>query len=218
MIPLAIVAHKSRSLRAEKLADVLKAEFIATDDGTLGPGANHDVAWQWHSQDNASPWSVVLEDDAVPVKGFREQLAMALEAAPSPVVSLYLGRGRPPHVQPAIMRVAATEANWWQAHTLLHCVGVAIKTALIGDMLAERIRGLPIDESIGNWADYRQLIVSYCNPSIVDHDYRLPTTILERTSGYAGETGERPEVRKAWKFGKRDRWNSSAVWIPDPAV
>ncbi|AON96985.1 glucosyltransferase [Mycobacterium phage Tonenili] len=218
MINIAVVACQSRQRRAENLAQAVGAEFVAVDDGTLGPGANHDVAWRW-LDDSGGEWSVVLEDDAIPVAGFRGQLAAVLKAAPSPIVSLYLGRSRPPHWQLSIMQVINCDEHFLLGSTLLHHVAVAIKTDLIFDMLAERDRHLPVDESIGTWARGREIPVAYAHPSIVDHEHRLPTTILERTSGYAGETGRRGssrEVRKAWTLGSRKVWGSTTRQIPNP--
>lgn len=217
MIPVAIVAHITREKRAQKLADAVSAEFVTTDDGGMGPGRNHDIAWQWLAH-SGHEWSVVLEDDAIPVKPFQEELAKVLRVAPSPIVSLYLGRGRPPHWQPSIARVAARDENFFMANTLLHHVAVAIKTPLVSKILAERDSMLPIDESIGRWAFGHRIDVAYSNPSIVDHEHKLETTITTRRSGYAGETNRRTELRKAWRLGKRDVWVKTVARIPPPNV
>ncbi|AEL98447.1 glycosyltransferase [Mycobacterium phage LinStu] len=218
MINIAVVACQGRQKRAENLAQAVRAEFVAIDNGSLGPGNNHDVAWRWLDESGGT-WSVVLEDDAIPVAHFRDQLESVLKVAPSPIVSLYLGRSRPPHWQPSIMQVISSREHFLLGSTLLHHVAVAIRTELIFDMLAQRDRELPVDESIGTWARLREIPVAYTNPSIVNHEHRLPTTIVERTSGYPGETGKRDgakEPRKAWVFGSRQCWEASARQIPNP--
>ena len=218
MIPVAIVSHSIRRIRLQRLSDAVKAEFVAIDDGRLGPGSNHDVAWNWLS-DSPNRWSVVLEDDALPVKGFRSQLDMVLKVAPSPIVSLYLGRGRPPQWQTPIQSVIARPEHFRQASELLHHVGVAMQTHLIPRMLEERDHTLPIDESIGKWARDNAIDVSYTHPSIVDHDVQMPTTILVHKSGHSGDDGRRDnprEIRKAWVFGSRNTWEGTSVTIPDP--
>jgi len=225
MTPIGIVAHKSRESRALRLADTIDAEFLSIDSGSprsaLGPGRNHDQVWEWLN-DSPGEWKVVLEDDALPVKGFRNQLTAVLKAAPTPIVSLYLGRGRPPHWQPSIARVIAdprTDPNFLVGTELLHHVAVAMKADLVSDMLAKRDRTLPIDESIGEWARRAGHAISYSRPSIVDHDFRLDTTILRHISRHKTDNGRRDnprELRKAWAFGARQQWNDSWKVIPEP--
>lgn len=223
MIPIAIVAHSSREKRVERLAQAIQAEFVTLDNGSRGPGNNHLVAWEWLAE-NKGLWSVVLEDDAVPVQGFREQLAAVLAVAPDPVVSLYLGRGRPRQYQPAISQVITRPEHFIRAPELLHHVGVAIRTSYLNSMLIalshQDLRRVPVDEAIGQWVRARNMLVSYCHPSIVDHDLTLPTTIREHTSTHATETGTRNdprEVRRAWQFGPRSQWSGTHTKMP-PAV
>lgn len=220
MIPIAIVAHVSRQTRAEKLTEAVKAEFVSLDNGTLGPGGNHMVAWEWLAE-NGDPWSVVLEDDAIPVKGFREQLNQVLHCSPDPICSLYLGRGRPPHWQTPIQQVIMRPEHFLRVPELLHHVGVAVRTSYLSSMLGhvshQNLRKVPIDEAIGLWARRRKLLVSYCHPSIVDHDHALPTMIREHTSAHGTETGRRNDprqIRRAWAFGTRERWEPSHAAIP----
>lgn len=221
MIPVAIVSHNSRTRRAERLAEITGAEYVSTDDGTLGPGLNHDRAWRWIAAQHGT-WGVVLEDDAIPVKDcFQEQLEKVLRVAPSPIVSLYLGRSRPRHWQPQIMRVIGRSEHFLTASTLLHHVGVAMRIGLIPEMLRGRNFSLPIDESIGEWAQDHEFIVSYTHPSIVDHDIKMTTTIMERISRFSGESSARDdprEVRKAWTFGSRSMWDNSIAEIPEPVL
>lgn len=224
LIPVAVVAHNTREKRAERLADFVNAEFLTLDDGSLGPGRNHVVAWEWLAEGD-SQWSVVLEDDAMPVKGFQEQLAAMLKRAPDPVVSLYLGRGRPRHWQPSIQQVITRPEHFLRAPELLHHVGVAVRNTHLSSMLAflghQNLRRVPIDEAVGRWVRHRRIMVSYCNPSIVDHDANIPTSILTHTSTHAAETGRRDdprEVRKAWQHGTRVLWTSQAALIPIPRL
>jgi len=224
VIPIAIVAHNTRENRAERLADAFKAEFLTIDNGSVGPGRNHVVAWEWLAEGSA-PWSVVLEDDAIPVRGFSEQLVAVLKHAPDPVVSLYLGRGRPRQWQPSIQQVITGPAHFLRAPELLHHVGVAVRTSYLSSALAflghQDLRKVPIDEAIGRWVRRRRLMVSYCNPSIVDHDLSIPTSITTHISTHATETGSRDdprEVRKAWQFGSRVAWTSRATLLATPRL
>lgn len=225
MIAIGIVAHHSRHDRAQNLADAVGAEVISLDEAHLGAGANHEVCYEWLAETNA-PWSVVLEDDALPCKDFRDQLRAVLKATPTPLLSLYLGRTRPPHWQPSIAQVITGDHHFLLGSELLHHVGVAIRTDLIGDMLthiradkAYAARKLPIDEAIGRYARANTLTVGYTHPSIVDHETRLPTVIKRHVSQHRGEPGTRmlTETRKAWAFGRRDAWRPITAAIPDPA-
>lgn len=228
LFSIGIVAHHTRWGRAGKLADHLDAEIVAVDyDGKVGAGANHEACYQWLAETSTAPWCVILEDDAVPVRNFRQQLDQVLRAAPDTgLLSLYLGRFRPPHWQPSIARVITGDHHFLMGTELLHHVAVAIRTPLILPMLAhiradQRYRDgkLPIDEAVGAFARTAGMKIGYCHPSIVNHDTRLPTVIGRHVSQHSGETGQRPrtELRQAWAFGSRDDWQTRTAAIPEPA-
>lgn len=225
---IGVVAHHARYDRAERLAEYVGAEVVAVDcDGKLGAGANHEVCYRWLAETSDAPWCVLLEDDAVPVKNFRIQLDQVLRAAPGTgLLSLYLGRFRPPHYQPSIARVIARDEHFLLCAELLHHVAVAIRTPLVGAMLAHlqsnrryRDGKLPIDEAIGQWARAASMPVAYCHPSIVNHDTRLDTVIAKHLSRHKTETGDRPrtELRQAWTFGTRPDWQPTVAAIAEPA-
>lgn len=228
LVSIGIVAHHRRWERATRLAEHLDADVVAVDyDGKLGAGANHEVCYDWLSQAE-TPWCLVLEDDAVPVRRFGQQLDAVLRAAPPDhhLLSLYLGRWRPAHWQPRIAQVIARDEHYLRASELLHHVAVAIRTPLIPALL-DYLRGnpryqagkLPIDEAVGAFARKAGMPILYTHPSIVNHDPRLPTVIARHVSQHPGETGERPpgERRQAWAFGTRKDWQPSIAQIPEPA-
>ena len=107
MLNIGIVAHTSRSTQAKALARTVHADFVSIDNGMFGCDDNHDHVMH-HLAGLPSTWSVVLEDDAIPVDGLRAQLDAALPLSPAPIVSLYLGQLRPPQHQADIR--AAVEA------------------------------------------------------------------------------------------------------------
>jgi hypothetical protein len=92
---------------------------------------------------------------------------------------------------------------WIVADRLHHGVGVAVKSNLIpvmDDALKYLTQIMPIDEAIGSWAYRTNKRVSYTNPSLVDHDWRIPSIASTHL----------PEVeRRAWKVGTRGHWDSS---------
>jgi GR25 family glycosyltransferase involved in LPS biosynthesis len=198
--------------QARQLSDAVGPAHIAIDDGALGCEGNHHRVWRQLSHSDTT-WTVVLEDDALPVDGFREQLGSVLAAAPAPIVSLYLGRSRPPQWQQRIERAtyAATvrDACFIVHSRLLHCVGVAIRTAMVGDMIdaigGNACRGLPIDEAISAWARANRYGVAYTWPSLVDHA-NGPTVAFHRDRAPRNDL-----PRRAWRTGTRSHWGTAHI-------
>lgn len=225
MIAIGIVAHHTRHERASRLADLVGAEVITLDQGGLGAGSNHEVCYEWLAETNA-PWSVILEDDALPCKGFRDQLQQVLLSSPTNILSLYLGRTRPPHWQPSIAKVIGGDNHYLIGTELLHHVAVAIRTPMIPAMLHHirtdnpyRLGQMPIDEAVGCYARASGNRIGYCHPSIVNHDANLPTVITRHLSQHKAETGKRTGglPRQAWAFGVRNGWDPKIVaTIPEP--
>lgn len=214
MYRIGIVAHTARRQRARVLESTVGADHLHLDDGTLGCTRSHRKVWDtlWRNRGEAE-WLVVLEDDAEPVGGFGEQLAAALAVAPSPVVSLYLGRKRPARYQPRIAyAVSNTDAHWITMPVLIHAVAVAMRVdaarlwRLNGDLAVARLHlapdETPIDEAISHWLKAEGLVAAYSHPSLVDHADE--DTLADHPDGQPRKPG-----RVAWKVGIRDDWNSS---------
>lgn len=183
-------------------------------NGNLTCEANHRRCWSYLAGSNPEPWSIVVEDDALPVEGFTRQLEKALTAAPSPIVSLYLGRIRPPHFQPFIelsLTHARRDNSCWLTGKLLHGVGVAIRTDMVKAMLDEADPQLPIDQSIGVWARRQGIDTAYTLPSLLDHDDG-PTLIEHR------DNTPRSPGRVAWWTGTRDAWTDKTTPMLGPTV
>lgn len=208
MYRIGIVAHGVRATQAEALAQKVRADFVSVDtNGLMGCDANHDTV-QHHLAELSSTWSVVLEDDAVAVSGFREQLEQALIMAPTPIVSLYLGRQRPPWampaVQAAIAEAEAAQADWIIGSHLLHGVGYAIKTSLLPSLLNYPPTPLPVDQHLSRFAQTYGHLVSYAFPSLVDHA-DLPT-IVDHPDGQPRTPG-----RVAWRAEAHPTWSTRSV-------
>jgi GR25 family glycosyltransferase involved in LPS biosynthesis len=207
---IGIVAHVARAKEAHKLMRDVRASYSSLDNGAFGCHLNHKKVWRYLAERQAPhhEWCVVLEDDAIPCKGFRTQLEQALAATTAPIVSLYLGRLRPPHwqymIEPATARADAADASFIVSRQLLHAVGLAVRSDLVKDMLANLNEELPIDEAIGEWANKRRYRIAYTWPSLVDH--ADGETLLQHRDGQAREPG-----RVAWKFGVRSNWSHTYV-------
>lgn len=203
---IGIVAHTSRATQAKELGRDVHADFVSIDNGMLGCDDNHEAV-QHHLANLPSTWSVILEDDAEPVDDFTDQLQAALPHAPTPIVSLYLGRQRPPHWQLRIERALKAannqNASWIVSTHLLHAVGYCIKTELLPSLLSHD-SVLPVDQHIGDWARRFGHSVAYTVGSLVDHA-DMPT-IVNHPDGKPRKPG-----RKAWQLGGRTTWNSISV-------
>lgn len=223
---IAVIAHPARASLAEEIATTAGAEALSWDMNDIGCEANHLQAWTY-LEGAKTPWAVVLEDDVTLAPNFCDQLGQVLSVAPSPVVSLYLGRGHPHggvfDWQSRISAKIATEVCWLTAESLLSAQGVAIRTELLTDMLEfvgplsdpgmrrspknRRTPGMPIDEAISAWCQQRGILVSHTRPSIVDHK-DLPPLITVRKDGQP-----RTAKRTAWLFGERSEWDSSTAHL-----
>ncbi|MFJ1459742.1 hypothetical protein [Nocardia sp. N2S4-5] len=206
-VAFGVVAHTARRPAAELLAAQLGA-YLSVDDGTLGAVGNHRHVWEV-LVDAPARWVCVVEDDAVPVTDFGDQLAAALAAAPSPVVSLYLGSSRPPGWMQARMQLAvdaaeSADACWVMTDRMLHAVGICLRADLVQDMLVhtKHVRKLvPADQRFDRWLRLRRLRVAYTLPSLVDH--RDGLTLIDHPDGQP-----RDEPRTAWRIGGRDSWTT----------
>jgi hypothetical protein len=209
MTEIAVVGHTSRLAMIETLAAAVEPAFITIDDGTLGCTKNHRCAWE-ALQRNDRGWVVVLEDDAVPAAGFRDQLDQALAVAPSPVVSLYLGRSRPRRPQAAIAELVRNgcDACWIVADEGFHAVGIALRGDCIGAMLHAAPMFLPIDKATGMAARRLRVSVAYTWPSLIDHADTEPA-ITAHPDGQPREPG-----RAAWRAGGRDTWDARCLRFP----
>lgn len=242
LVTAAIVAHPDRSANAQRLQRIMQgAPTVITDDKSnvffsasirheipsvifmdhegLGCHSNHVRAWDWLFA-QTSEWLMILEDDALPIPEFLQQLPMALKHAPSPVVSLYLGRTRPAWYQKKIAHALVGCSHpgaddpvefstpWVVADRLLHCVGVVMRHEVVEQMmplLPELVRHKndAIDEAITAFCKMQALPVSYTVPSLVDHADDRSLAIHS-----AGWQNPAPGDRVAWAVGKRENWSS----------
>lgn len=91
---IAIVAHHSRRTMAEELASKLEADIVFMDEHSAGANSNHLRALRWAAEQ--SDRVIIIEEDALPVEGFRDKAQDWLARFPDDMLSFYLGTGRPP--------------------------------------------------------------------------------------------------------------------------
>lgn len=208
---IGIVAHVDRIDMAHELSESVGARVVNPDDGTLGPLGNHTFMHNRLAMEHG--WSVILEDDAIPLNSFADDLDWVLTHAKEPIVSLYLGTGFPGNWQPRIEQALVTDPCWVKCDRLLHAVGYAVAPELkghvaqwMGKCLRTRVPIAP-EDAISTWAHRLKIPVLYTNPSLVDHRDG-PTVVTPRQRGNFRGSG-RP--RHAHNTRQRLTWNDSTV-------
>jgi hypothetical protein len=208
---IGIVAHVDRAAMAASLSDVVHPAVVNVDDGTLGCAGNHAFV---QSRLVGEPgWSVVLEDDAIPLNRFHSDLEHVLSLAPALIVGLYLCTGYPAQWQHRMVDAIALDTSFIRCSRLLHAVGYAIHPhikAELAQWMGARGRkgpGMAPDEAIGVWAAAHHEPIVFTNPSLVDH--RDTTTVI-RARGNNFAPG-RNRARKAHNTGQRLTWDDSCA-------
>lgn len=205
-----IVAHIDRRQRTNRLHAELSEQFPTalfedTPAQGLGCDYNHLRAWDETASMATSPWCAVFEDDAEPVPDLAYHLGQALFYSPAPIVSLYLGRGRPVHWQRRIGNAMRFDRPFIVTTHLLHCVAVCIRTELVHELIEDAKVAInhgvhkPIDEALTEAIQNRNLPVAYTAPSLVQHADE-PSLAEHRWGKHTSEP------RVAWAVGVRDSW------------
>lgn len=212
-IVVGVVGHPQREEMARELAREVRANIICWDDGqytgdhVAGCAATHLAVLA--ELPRSAVWTVILEDDAVPVPDLRQHLAAALEYAPTPVVGLYLGTGNPSseaqrQVGQAVAAAQEQHCGWLLADCLIGSVGYAIQSEMLDSMInsiSDREEELPL--RISRWAQARSIDICYTQPSLVDHDDGASIGRPWRGPGFP--------ARRAWNYGTRDCWCTGSV-------
>lgn len=217
-VALGIVGHPDRADSIDWLADLIQPDVVQIDDEALGCGANHIVTLERtleRALDDGKEWVAVMEDDAIPVDGFRNHLELCLFYAPSKIVSLYLGTGYPQQYQAMFAEAVNADTCWiahpWMRHAVAYCLHIDVAEAVLEEMRSLIARRWAPDDAIGEFTKRNYLFVSYTNPSLVDH--LDGTTVITQRTHRGHATFGRNKVRKAHKFGVPALWNDKYVLI-----
>lgn len=206
-----IITHPQRHTQAQHLAHTLDAH-ICLDDNNYGPGVNHDRALHQAitTHGDKDGWLILLEDDAIPCNNWHDQIQAALSVAPTPVVSLYLGRAHPRRYQHHIPQLLASNPHWIIHPHLRHHVAVAIHAHAAPQLLATvtPLQG-DADKRLGQAAQQCGWNIAYTNPSLCDHQDTTPTI----TTHSDGTPRPRSEPRHAWNHGTRTHWTTTHLTL-----
>lgn len=194
-VAITVMAHPAREAEALRLAQQVGAYAVSLDTAGEGEVVNGLRAWALAVEADAD-WTIVLQDDAVPVPGFTDHVATVLAGAPSDCVSFYTGTGRPRQdiVRAAIHHADANSSAWLTHPSLLWGVAVALRTGTARDFLNwEPPRPLAYDQRISAYCRHARIRVSYTHPSMVDHADG-PTLLMH-------SWGPPKAPRRAWRVG-----------------
>lgn len=189
---IAIVAHHSRRTMAEELASKLEADIVFMDEHSAGANSNHLRALRWAAEQ--SDRVIIIEEDALPVDGFRYKAQDWLARFPDDMLSFYLGTGRPPQYQMQIAErlivADKTRADYITLSRLIHGVCYSVPPKHVQRVLSRWDNSKPADYAVGDaWGGS----VIYPCYSLVDHA-DLPT--VERHP----DNEPRMERRRAWRL------------------
>ncbi|EPL9641789.1 hypothetical protein MMF17_001729 [Enterobacter hormaechei] len=177
---------------ANDLASELEADSIFMDEHSAGANANHLRALSWAAEQ--SDRVIIIEEDALPVDGFRDKAQDWLTRFPDNLCSFYLGTGRPPQYQMQIAErlivADKTRADYITLSRLIHGVCYSVPPVHVHRVLSRWDNSKPADYAVGDaWGGS----VIYPCYSLVDHADGEP---VERHP----DSAPRTERRRAWRL------------------
>ncbi|HCD8152699.1 TPA: hypothetical protein QCG56_002218 [Enterobacter cancerogenus] len=189
---IAIVAHHSRRTMAEELASKLEADIVFMDEHSAGANSNHLRALRWAAEQ--SDRVIIIEEDALPVEGFRDKAQDWLVRFPDDMLSFYLGTGRPPQYQKEIAGMLVDADRVCADHIvlskLIHGVCYSPPQGRLGRMLSAWNKTLAADYAVGEAFGGRVIYPCY---SLVEH---ADMPAVERHP----DNEPRTERRRAWRL------------------
>jgi GR25 family glycosyltransferase involved in LPS biosynthesis len=220
-ISLAVVGHPDRQEMLDQLVKSVRADAVSLDNTAMGCGRNHlkAIAQAYgHAVEHYKKWIVILEDDAIPVPDFRAQVEAALQHAPTQMVSFYLGINHPLQYQYNFSKAVKEQTSWIIHPNMRHAVGYAIGIKYVPSLretMSEFVeKNWAPDDAMSEYAKATKHLVSYTNPSLVDHQ-DSPSVIKNRT--HLGEpVTAKPLARKAHRFGPKLNWDGTYTTVEVP--
>lgn len=211
-VSIIIMGHERRMTQALRLSEELDCALMIDNNppSFASERLNGDMAWRFLAETDAE-WGIVIQDDALPINGFREHAINALDSVPDMVgaVSFYVGTGRPYAgvVKHAVDMANMVDASWLMGRGLYWGVAVAIRTKDIADMLdAQALSNEQYDVRIGDYFKARDRSIAYTWPSLVNHADE--ETLIH---------GRKPSMRRqAHRLGPRGDYTGPVVQIGAP--
>lgn len=170
-VSIAIMAHPSRGHHVKELMEELPSAEVVWDEinDRWDTGRRAMLAFS-----AAADWHVVVQDDALLCRRFREGVESALASVPADQpVSFYTGKTQPcaPEVKQAVARALEAGKSWFSMRGPLWGVAIAMPTHMIEPMI-EAVDDLPIPNYDMRMAEYfikQDIDCYYSIPSLVNH-------------------------------------------------
>lgn len=189
---IAIVAHHSRHSMADELAIKLEADIVFMDEHSNGANANHLRAIRWAA--GQSDRVIIIEEDALPVDGFRIKAHDWLQRFPDDLCSFYLGTGRPPQYQQQIaaslIEADKRRSDYITMDRLIHGVCYSPPVSGLPRIMQNWNRTKAADYAVGDALGGKVIYPCY---SLVDH---ADGETVERHP----DNQPRVERRRAWRL------------------
>lgn len=163
-----VVGHPSRARQAHHLAVSLDAALVMDHRGE-GAYANHHRALEQAARYDEHV--TILEDDAIPVQGFRQKLNTWVNRYPGHVISSYLGTSHPAQWMRFVDRMWDGPEGHITLPQLIHAVCVTYPPGAAQHILDRITPSNRVDFAIGDaWHDD----IIYPKASLVDHEDGTP--------------------------------------------
>lgn len=215
MISIAIMAHRSRERRVQRLSNGLLFPEVAWAEDGEDVWANRRRALLLAREDEANPSShhLIVQDDAILCDRFLEYASSAIKVAGPRPVSFYCGTTRPYDkvFERTVNEATTAGLPWVASEGPLWGVAVAVPVEDIMDIIefGDRLIDVPGDD-IRMAAFYRGRAAKcwYTNPSLVDHldeeSLINPGVPERRARRFEQDPGEidwtrKPSERVVWK-------------------
>lgn len=179
-LSVTVMAHPLRKEYADKLHSKLSSQgfyetAIIYDNG----GGEWDTGVRSLKSHADSDWHIVIQDDAIISDTFYDNALQAILNIPEPtLLSFYTGTVRPYRSKfiIGVNNANQEQASYLSYNTLCWGVAFAIPTKDIDTMLDfVSSSRLLYDARIGSYYQKTWQNVYYINPSIVDHNWELPS-------------------------------------------
>lgn len=175
------MAHPKRKKQAEKLKQKLAkggwTKLTISYDQKNDEWSNGENSLL--SYDKSSDYHLVIQDDAIISDNLYKNCVGLIQCAPyRTIISLYTGTVRPfnREVSTYVERAREKEASFIKTKRVLWGVALLIPVSDIENIVRFcKGRSELYDTRIGRYYQHMGKPTLLCNPSIVDHDYTLPS-------------------------------------------
>lgn len=208
VIEVRIVTHPARLKSAEKIQRFMKTEGFQTvelvvDEEGKGATLNHFAACS-KTPLTETTHLIILEDDVIPVRGFKKKAEKAIRDNSKSLIAIYLGRGRPVNIQARIPKLLESAPNrtTFALPNLLSGQGYILPAFMAETYTTATPWDVEFaDLSVGRvWKRRTAAPILYLKRSLIEHS--------EAPSLHTPNRPE-PQPRVAWQLDGEPAWKAS---------